>query len=100
MEINGHNIKVPKDFFRFSLANVLTLVFLLGLGIRWWTVHETSAAALDTNQNTILEEHGRRLDAIDKRASDAQATASKNADDLHELMTKFKIMVELVDGDH
>src|SRR5438874_3565236 len=43
-------------------------------------------------------EHGRRLDHVDSSISELQKTQNKNGDDLHELMTKFRIMVELVDG--
>src|SRR5438046_1730235 len=95
---NGYEVKLPPNFFRFGLANVLTIILIAGFAISWWTNHESSANVASNTQVLTVAEHGRRLDSMDTRMNSIQTQQATNTDDLHELMTKFRIMVELVDG--
>ena len=77
-----------------DLLRIVQIVVIAFVAIGWWSKRESSSSV----QTLIIEEHGHRLNTIDTSLTKIQDTQNKNADDLHELMTKFRIMVELVDG--
>ena len=95
MNFNGHEVKTP------PLTNILQIcqiIVLVGIGISWWTGKQSSSNVQDATQNLAIEEHGRRLDLLDAQLSKFSDNQNKNTTNLNELITKFRIMVELVDG--
>ena len=81
-----------------NILQMLQIVVIAALALSWWSNRESKSSVTDTTQSLTLEEHGRRLDADEAHCMKLQEAVTKNIDDLHELMTKFRIMVELVDG--
>ena len=81
-----------------NILQMLQIVVIAALALSWWSNRESKSSVTDTTQSLAIEEHGRRLDADEARCMKLQDAVAKNSDDLHELMTKFRIMVELVDG--
>jgi len=91
----NNQIKMPSFG---DVLRILQIIVIAAIAIGWWSKRESTSSVTDTTQSLIIEEHGHRLDAIGDRLTKMQDSQNKNTDDLHELMTKFRIMVELVDG--
>ena len=81
-----------------NILQMLQIIVIAALALSWWSNRESKSSVTDTTQSLTLEEHGRRLDADESHCMKLQEAVTRNSDDLHELMTKFRIMVELVDG--
>jgi hypothetical protein len=81
-----------------NILQILQITVLIGLGVSWWTGRENKSSVVDATQTMSIEEHAARLTGIDDRLNKIQDSQNQNTGDLHELMVKFRIMVELVDG--
>src|SRR5207253_10065006 len=95
MNFNGHEVKPPP---LTNLLQICQIIVLVGIGISWWTSKQSSSSVQDATQNLAIEEHGRRIDLIDAQIAKIIDNQNKNTTNLNELITKFRIMVELVDG--
>ena len=98
MNING---KVPW----FSAANFLMLVALLAGFVVWWTNREKESnreqAAYDLVNNTqtmLIAEHEKRFTQMQDQINEVAKTQKEMQPKLDELLIKFRVMVELVDG--
>src|SRR5438105_15568551 len=95
MNFNGHEVKAP------PLTNILQIcqiIVLVGIGISWWTGKQSSSNVQDATQNLAIEEHGRRIDLIDAQLGRLADNKTKITPDLNELITNFRIWVNLLDG--
>jgi hypothetical protein len=81
-----------------NLLQIAQIVVLVGLGVSWWTGRENKSSVVDATQTLSIQEHSERLNGVDARLNKIQDSQTQNTGDLHELMVKFRIMVELVDG--
>ncbi len=102
LKSNGRHIQLPS---LTNLLQILQIAAILFVAIAWWTKRESGSAVTFETQNLAIAANTKRMDAadkrfeaIDQRADKALETANRNGEDLHELMVKFRIMVELVDG--
>ncbi len=92
---NGRHIQIP------SLTNVLQIlqiIVIAMIALSWWTKRESGSDVSIATQNLAITAISKRLDTGEARAEKALEKANVNEQELHELMVKFRIMVELVDG--
>jgi len=97
MNINGA-LKPPPHFFEFKLVHIIMLIPLAIMAVSWWTGHERASATASTQYVLTVQRIDTRLDGFDTRLTEFGKTQKTDSENLHELMTKFRIMVELVDG--
>src|SRR5258708_6653627 len=96
---NGH------PFFRFTFANLLTIVLILGMGVSWWISHESiqskikaEADIVNNTQTMLLAEHEKRFTQLQDQINELNKSEKEMSPKLEELLVKFRVMVELVDG--
>ena len=98
-------IRPPPGFFEIKLVHVIMLIPLAVMALSWWTSRETTSATATINQETLFKEQGQRFERLEGRIGDLEKSQKSMVDslspelrDLHDLELKFRIMVELVDG--
>ena len=94
-----------RPFFNFTLANVLTILLLLAMAASWWINHEAAATRVQSSndvanntQTMLLAEHEKRFSALQDQINELNKTQKEMLPALQELSVKFRVMVELVDG--